>query len=257
MTTLSVALERTVLICARPDTVFRYFTDSGRFAAWWGAGSRIDPRPGGAVLIRYPNGVVASGEVVEIMPTTRIVFTYGYEGDGRLIAPGGSRVTIILEPHSQGTLLRLRHDCPDQQSRDAHQPGWRYQLAVFANVVSQERHAGAEMAVDRFFAVWAQPEAAERHASLEAIATRDVLFRDGFANTTGIEDLVEHIGAARQHFPGRTLLREGPVLQCQGTAVAGWILRRADQSVEARGTNVFDFSPDGRLTRVIGLRAGG
>ena len=36
-----------VRIEADRETVFRYFTDSGRWAAWWGAGSTIDPRPGG------------------------------------------------------------------------------------------------------------------------------------------------------------------------------------------------------------------
>src|SRR5438477_11800544 len=50
-------LERTVLIRARARTVFRYFTDSERFAAWWGAGSAIEARPGGPVRIRYPSGV--------------------------------------------------------------------------------------------------------------------------------------------------------------------------------------------------------
>lgn len=59
-------LDRTVLIRATRATVVRHFTDSARFAAWWGTGSSIDARPGGAVLIRYPNGVEAGGEVVAV-----------------------------------------------------------------------------------------------------------------------------------------------------------------------------------------------
>ena len=31
-------VERTVTIAARRETVFGFFTDSARFAAWWGAG---------------------------------------------------------------------------------------------------------------------------------------------------------------------------------------------------------------------------
>ena len=46
---LTFVVERTVLIAARRETVFDYFTDSARFAAWWGKGSTIDPRPGGAL----------------------------------------------------------------------------------------------------------------------------------------------------------------------------------------------------------------
>ena len=59
-------LERTLTIAAGRDTVFAYFTDGLRFAAWWGAGSSIDAHAGGAVRIRYPNGATASGEVLEI-----------------------------------------------------------------------------------------------------------------------------------------------------------------------------------------------
>ena len=50
-----LVLERVVEISARRDTVFRYFTDSERCAAWWGSGSTIDARPGGSVRIRYPD----------------------------------------------------------------------------------------------------------------------------------------------------------------------------------------------------------
>ena len=65
-TTLTHTLDRTVLIHADRDLVFRFFTDSARWAAWWGAGSSIEPRCGGRVFIRYPGGVEVSGEVVEI-----------------------------------------------------------------------------------------------------------------------------------------------------------------------------------------------
>ena len=71
MTTLTHQLDRTIVIGAPPATVFRYFTDSPRWAAWWGAGSTIDARPGGRVLIRYPGGVEAAGEVVEVNPPDR------------------------------------------------------------------------------------------------------------------------------------------------------------------------------------------
>ena len=46
MTAFPHLLERTVDIGATVDTVFEYFTDSALWAAWWGAGSAIDARPG-------------------------------------------------------------------------------------------------------------------------------------------------------------------------------------------------------------------
>src|SRR5436190_13472020 len=94
-------LDRTVVIVARPETVFRFFTDSVRWASWWGAGSTIDATPGGKVYIRHPNGIEASGEVLELNPPERFVFTYGF-ASGKPMAPGSSRVTISLAPDGAG-----------------------------------------------------------------------------------------------------------------------------------------------------------
>src|SRR4051812_34560192 len=135
--TLPQALERTVTIGAPPATVFRYFTDDARWAAWWGAGSTIEARPGGRVYIKYPGGVEVSGEVLEIQPPDRLVFTYGFNS-GTPIPPGASRVTIELSPTAEGTRLTLAHAFADEAVRDHHIQGWRYQLSVFANVVADE-----------------------------------------------------------------------------------------------------------------------
>jgi uncharacterized protein YndB with AHSA1/START domain len=254
MSSLDHVVERTVNVVARRETVFRYFTDSERFAAWWGQGSSIEPRPGGRVHIRYPNGVVAGGEVLEISPPERIAFTFGYES-GTPIAVGASRVTISLEESAAGTRLLLRHELPTAASRDAHVQGWRYQLAVFANVVCAEESAGAEERIDRFFGAWAEADAGTRRATLEAIATSDLAFHDAFSCTTGIEDLVAHIGAAREHMPGVRLERQGTARQCQGTVVADWAAVSGAGASLGKGTNVFDLSSDGRIRRVVGLRS--
>src|SRR5580704_12221324 len=109
MSELPYHLDRTVAIEARPETVFRFFTDSARWAGWWGAGSTIDARPGGKVYIRHPGGVETLGEVLEVLPPERIAFTYGF-ASGKPIPPGGSRVTIRLGPAEAGTRLHLLHE---------------------------------------------------------------------------------------------------------------------------------------------------
>src|SRR5687767_13407466 len=106
--TLLHHLDRTLVIRARRDTVFRFFTDPMRWAAWWGDGSTIDPRPEGRVRIRYPDGTEAIGEVLEVTPPERLVFTYGY-ATGTPVPAGGSLVTIVLDQHRDGTRLRLTH----------------------------------------------------------------------------------------------------------------------------------------------------
>jgi uncharacterized protein YndB with AHSA1/START domain len=105
------------VIQARREIVFGFFTESARWASWWGAGSTIDARPGGRVVIRYPDATEAWGEVTEIVVPERIAFTYGY-ASGHPIPPGGSRVTIRLEAENSHTRLHLRHAFDDSE-RDA------------------------------------------------------------------------------------------------------------------------------------------
>ena len=253
--TLEHSLERIVTIRARRETVFRYFTDPARFAAWWGAGSTIDPRPGGAVRIRYPNAVAASGEVIELKPPERIVFTYGYEDPSKPIRPGGSRVTITLAPVPEGTRLTLTHEFADSKTRDEHRQGWPYQLAVFATVVAAEEHAGVGGVADLWFRAWAERDPVRRRADLSAAASPDVEFRDAYGCVAGIDDLEQHIVQVQMFMPGLTLVRAGEPRQCQGTALVDWVVRGPDGSERGRGTNAVELAPDGRFARVVGLPA--
>jgi len=252
MTTLEYALQRTLLIKATPETVFRFFTDSARWAAWWGAGSTINPQPGGRVHIRYPDGTEADGEVLALAEPREIVFTYGY-ANGKQIAPGGSRVTIRLEGVAEGTRLSLTHEFADQAVRDHHIQGWRYQLSLFSNLVADEVFANAAAAVDAWFGAWAIADEAERTAALEPIASPDVEFRDRFSAIASLPELVPHIGAAQRFMPGFSIIRRGPVRQCQGTALADWTASGPDGAQRGAGTNVFVFGPAGRITSVVGF----
>ncbi len=248
-------LERRILIRARPDAVFRHFTDPDRWAAWWGAGSTIEPRPGGELLVRYPNGIEARGRVVEIEPPRRVVFTFGYV-TGNPIPPGASLVTIELEPDPAGTRLHLRHRFADPGARDAHVQGWRYQLSIFANVVSDALHAAAGNVVEAWFSAWSEPDAARRQEILEAALAPSIRFRDRFSCVEGREDLLPQITAALQFMPGFRLERMGETRHCQGTVVADWVGRGPDGVQRLRGTNVFTLDADGRIEEVVGLWAG-
>jgi len=249
---LDFPLDREVLIVARRSTVFRYFVDSKRFAAWWGEGSRVEPRPGGALLIRYPNGVTASGQVVEIVEDEKFVFTYGYDS-GSPIPAGSSRVTITLEDRDQGTLVKLRHELPDEKTRDAHVQGWRYQLAVFSRVVTEEQHASIQEVVDLFFRAWGELDRAKRRELLEKCVTDDFTFEDPYSSTRGIDDLNEHLAAVQMHMAGVTLRRASEPRHCKGTALVSWLAVKPDGSPPSRGTNVLTLAPDGRLAAAVGL----
>jgi uncharacterized protein YndB with AHSA1/START domain len=252
MPELPYSLDRTVVIRAKPETVFRFFTDSVRWASWWGAGSTIDTRPGGKVYIRHANGVESLGEVLEVNPPVRIAFTYGFVG-GKPIPPGGSRVTIRLEPDQAGTRLHLLHELADAPTRDEHVQGWRFQLSLFSNVVANEVYAGASNAVDTWFGAWTIADGKTREETLAGIVTPDICFRDRFSLLDGLADLIAHIGAAQRFMPGITLRRKGDVRHCQGTVLADWIAAGSDGKERMSGTSVFLFTPDGRIDSVTGL----
>ena len=245
-------LDRSILINASRDTVFSYFTDSARWARWWGQGSTIDARPGGAVQICHPGNIKVAGEILEIDPPARLVFSYGYVS-GTPMPVGASVVTIRLEEAHDGTRLDLSHVFADDKIRDEMVQGWRFQLSLFGNLVANDLHAGAAAAVDGWFAAWSEPDTAKREALLVPLAAQDVRFRDRFSLIDGLDDLRPHLAAVHKFMPGMRLEREGDVRHCQGTVLADWVARAADGSERGRGTNVFALGHDGRVTSVIGF----
>jgi uncharacterized protein YndB with AHSA1/START domain len=251
--TEELRISRSVVIRARRPIVFRYFTDPERFARWWGEGSTIAPRAGGAVRIVHPGGTTAVGEVLEIEPPARIVFSYGYEDPGRPIPPGGSRVTIALAEHPEGTRVELVHDFDHAAGRDEHAQGWRFQLAVFARVVADEAHSGAEARVDALLASWGEPDARRRRDLLEESVTEEVEFRDAFSCTRGRGDLEAHVAAAAIHMPEVRLRRTSELQHCQGMALAEWEATGADGEPRGRGRSVYALAPDGRIRAATGF----
>lgn len=117
-------VEVSVHIAARPETVFPYFTDPGRYVQWMGAGAALEPVPGGRYHVVMRDGVEALGEFVEVDPPHRLVFTWGWTHDGA-VPPGTTRVVITLQAEAGGTRVVLRHyGLPGDDQREHHRKGW-------------------------------------------------------------------------------------------------------------------------------------
>jgi len=122
-------VEVSVYIAARPETVFPYFTDPGRYVQWMGRDATLQPVPGGSYRVCMQDGVEAAGEFVEIDPPRRVVFTWGWTHDPA-VPPGTTRVVITLHAEQDGTRVVLRHhDLPDAGQRDHHGKGWEVYLS--------------------------------------------------------------------------------------------------------------------------------
>jgi uncharacterized protein YndB with AHSA1/START domain len=119
----SDVLERELRIAARPEIVFAFFTDPAKMIRWMGKQATLDPRPGGICRIDI-HGYITRGEYLEVVPHSRVVFTWGWEDEGSTPRPGESTVEISLTPDGAGTILRLRHLGLNAEERTKHGLGW-------------------------------------------------------------------------------------------------------------------------------------
>jgi uncharacterized protein YndB with AHSA1/START domain len=122
------AVVREVRIKASPETIFPFFTDPEKMIRWKGMGALLDPRPGGTYRVSINRRAIARGEYVEITPYTRIVFTWGWEGEGHPLPPGTSTVEVTLIPNGDGTIVRLRHTGLSPEVAEEHARGWEHYL---------------------------------------------------------------------------------------------------------------------------------
>ncbi len=128
------AVEIELRINARPETVFQYFTDPKRILQWQGLKAELDPRPGGIYRVDMNGRDVARGEYLEVVPNTRIVFSWGWEGSH--VPPGSTTVEITLQVDGDGTILRLRHTGLPEDQRELHAQGWAHYLERLAEAAT-------------------------------------------------------------------------------------------------------------------------
>jgi uncharacterized protein YndB with AHSA1/START domain len=132
-------VELRVRLDASPDEVFLYLTEPARYVLWQGVKAELDPHPGGVYRVWMDADTVASGEFVEVEPSRRVVFTWGWEGN-EAVPPGSTSVEVTLEADGDGTLLSLRHSgLPDGEAAALHEQGWRHFTARLASTTSSAR----------------------------------------------------------------------------------------------------------------------
>ncbi|MGH9136614.1 MAG: SRPBCC family protein [Acidimicrobiales bacterium] len=133
------SVEQTLRINARPETVWRYWTDPQRMCEWWGAAAELDPRPGGTCRVEMGGGPVMRGEYLELVPHERVVFSFGWDPtDGApAIAPGSTRVEVTLTDDGGDTIMTLRHTGIPTAHADEHRAGWAHFLPLLADAASR------------------------------------------------------------------------------------------------------------------------
>ncbi len=145
MTTASQSdvLELEMRVAASPETVFRFLNSGEGMARWFGSKVELDPKPGGEIRVRVNDKNTARGEIVEIVPNERVVFTFGWEGEDQAVPPGASTVEIALVPDGDGTIIRLKHSGLTTEQAASHKEGWEHYLPRLVKL-AEGRDPGAD-----------------------------------------------------------------------------------------------------------------
>ncbi len=122
------SITREFKVEADPATVFAFFTDPERLTRWVGTSAQIDARVGGLFMIDVVKGRVARGEYTEVVPVTRLAYTWGWIDDAQ-VPPGSSRIEIDLLPQNGSTLVRFNHSGLPASEVPGHSVGWTHYLA--------------------------------------------------------------------------------------------------------------------------------
>ena len=132
-------VEKTLRIGARPETVWRYWTEPDRMCDWWGKAVDLDPRPGGICRVESSYGGIMVGEYVELVPYERIVFTFGWEpAEGAPdVLPGSTLVEVSLVEDASDTIMTLRHTGLRASEAGRHHEGWDHFLPVLAEAAKE------------------------------------------------------------------------------------------------------------------------
>ena len=130
-----LALTARRLLRVPPARVFRAWTEAAELKRWFAAAegfttplAEVDLRVGGQYRLgMQPPGsthvLVVTGEYQEIKPPWRLSFTWRWD-EAEPDEPV-TLVTVMFDPHPQGTELILTHErFTSAASRDQHAAGW-------------------------------------------------------------------------------------------------------------------------------------
>jgi uncharacterized protein YndB with AHSA1/START domain len=137
------SIERELILPVPPARVWTALTQPDQLSAWLGTQPTIDLRPGGEVIFTWDDSTGPSGTgrgVIETVETPkRVVFRWQSVADNEPM----TRVEFTLEPHPEGTRLRLvesgfaslppelRGGCHESNTR-----GWQRELGELAQYLA-------------------------------------------------------------------------------------------------------------------------
>lgn len=123
-------LVRERIVDAPPSAVFKLLSHPDTVGQWMGSDVEWPTMATGDLRVVMAGRFPAAGEVIEMVPGEKIVFSWGWEMPNSKVPPCSSTVEITLQPRGAQTLVRLHHrDLPDDTA-------WDYYLCRLAAVAA-------------------------------------------------------------------------------------------------------------------------
>ena len=137
------SIERELILPVPPARVWTALTRPDQLSAWFGTRATIDLRPGGEVVFTWdgPTGQrsTSRGVIETVEPPHRFAFRWQPSPD----AVQTTRVEFTLEPHPEGTRLRLVESGfaslpPGLRGgvHESHARGWQRELGELAQYLA-------------------------------------------------------------------------------------------------------------------------
>jgi uncharacterized protein (TIGR03086 family) len=210
-----MTIDKSVLVPLSADETFALLTDPERLRRWQVVSARMDVRAGGDFRWTVLPGANASGTYVEVEPGKHLVFTWGWETERTGIGPepGGSTITITLEPADGGTTVRLVHEGLTPAQDEAHSHGWDHflgRLVVAATDGSAELDPNLEQPAES----WDPLTSAEASLAVCEYVLAQIGPGDGKTQTPcseyDVDQLAEHLCGSLVALGGRAGVQAVP-----------------------------------------------
>jgi uncharacterized protein YndB with AHSA1/START domain len=125
-------LTREVVMDASPTTIFPFLTDPAKHVLWMGTEAALDPVVGGDYRVMVQGRHPGVGKFLEVVPVSKVVFTFGWDEPDHPIPAGSTEVEITLIPEGDKTLVRFVHRGLPENAISDHTSGWDHYLERLA-----------------------------------------------------------------------------------------------------------------------------
>lgn len=120
-----IVVER--LLDTNTEETFALLTEPERLRRWLAVSASVDLRVGGDYRMLCVPGHAAVGQVTELDPGRRVVYSWGWHGDDE-VPPGSTSLIVELEPEGERTRVRLTHEGLVGEWAERHLAGWNQHL---------------------------------------------------------------------------------------------------------------------------------